>query len=131
MLALVILFVSLFAALCFWCLSIVLTTMSVAGRERVAEEYERPIKELMTSLEERVKRADFLQDAERLLYTSTAYDRAGIKSFLDKLNADRMSQKSGVTDTISINQAKSPPAPMTQASGETESKADDQAVVSA
>jgi hypothetical protein len=99
-------FVALVVSLCGWCLHMVLTSMTAAGRKRAQEAYEQPIRELVSSLEDRVKDVNFLTNAAALLGSSTAYDRAGLKSFLDKLTADRMTQQGGVTDTIIINEAK-------------------------
>jgi len=62
--------------------------------------------ELTSKLHAAVKAASFLDESARLIEESTAYDRLGLKNFLDKISASQGTHKDGTTDTIAINKAK-------------------------
>merc|ERR1711865_59831 len=80
--------------------------MTPGGLAKSATKQDEACKELMAKLELRTQQGDFMDEATRLINESTEYDRVGLQNFLDKLAAEQTSQKSGVTDTISINKAK-------------------------
>jgi hypothetical protein len=96
------LFLFLFGSLVCWCLSMVMPS----NMQKQAEQHEKTCQQLTGQLNEKLSMASFRDEAARLIHESTAYDRNGLKNFLDKINADQTSHKSGTTDTISINKAK-------------------------
>jgi len=80
--------------------------LTPGGAEKHAMAESKSCKALATQLETAVKREGFLSDATRLIHEVTSYDRVGLASFLQQLNADEHTKDGGATDTISMQKAK-------------------------
>lgn len=79
--------------------------------QKEGEAHRKECADLTAMLHGKVKLSTFLDESARLIEESTAYDRLGLKNFLDKIDADQTTYKSGVTDTLSINKAKEKTSP--------------------
>jgi len=100
--ALIALFLAMFGALCMWCVSMVFP----AAMQKQAEAHDRECRTLTEQLHKEIATNSFKDESARLISESTAYDRYGLKNFLDKISAAQGTHKDGTTDTIAINKAK-------------------------
>jgi len=99
---LVAVFLAMFLALSAWCLYMVLPGQ--VEKQTVAHKKECRV--LAERLHQMVSANTFTEESARLIEESTTYDRLGLENFLDKIDADQATHKSGATDTISIQKAK-------------------------
>lgn len=79
--------------------------------QQESEAHRKQCSELTSMLHAKVRAAGFLAESARLIEESTAYDRLGLKNFLEKIDADQATYQSGVTDTLSIAKAKEKTSP--------------------
>jgi len=100
--ALIALFLAMFGALVVWCVSMVVPSQM----QKQAEAHDRECKTLTEQLHKLIDANTFKDESSRLISESTAYDRLGLKNFLDKISASQGTHKDGTTDTIAINKAK-------------------------
>jgi hypothetical protein len=105
--ALIALFLAMFGALVLWCVSMVVPSQM----QKQAEAHDQVCKTLTEQLHKLIEANTFKDESARLISESTAYDRLGLKNFLDKISASQGTHKDGVTDTISINKAKENASP--------------------
>merc|ERR1719498_1798747 len=98
--ALIALFLAMFGALVVCCVSMVVPS------QKQAEAHDRECKTLTEQLHKLIEANTFKDESARLISESTAYDRLGLKNFLDKISASQGTHKDGTTDTIAINKAK-------------------------
>jgi len=91
-----------FGGLLLWCIAM----MTPGGMQRSVKEQELACNGLVKKLETALGSQGFREQAVRVIFESTGYDRLGLDNFLTQVNADQKTPESGATDTISIMKAK-------------------------
>jgi len=91
-----------FGGLLIWCIAM----MTPGGIQRSVKEQESACNALVNKLETALGSVDFKDQATRVIFESTGYDRLGLDNFLTQVAADQKTHASGATDTISIMKAK-------------------------
>jgi len=99
---LVAIFLALFGVLGVWCVAMLIPSQM----QKQIAAHNKECEDLTQLLKNKIRLADFEDQAALLIHESTTYDRAGLKNFLVKIGEDEGKHTSGVTDTISIEKAK-------------------------
>jgi len=91
-----------FGALLIWCVAMLMPS----AMARNVQKQDAICKALASKLDAALGSPNFREQAARVIFESTGYDRSGLENFLDQVAADQKTPMSGTTDSISIKKAK-------------------------